>query len=129
MAKLQGDQLEIFWPGISECRNGAAEGLDHGTLSGGSGSGDVLGDAGKLAPSPTEHPPEQNYRRPGSGWLESYSVRRGQKDYMYTRFVWQDGWRGRKHRRHVPAGRVAEVLAALVARRSAAEIALMLTQG
>lgn len=73
----------------------------------------IASDAETVSPCAPEASPEKPPVPLCSGWLEDYAVRRDGREWKYVRWVWEEGWQGKRHRRHVPARKLSAVREAI----------------
>jgi hypothetical protein len=72
--------------------------------------------------SALEHSPEQKPKLVRSGWIEQYKVKRRDSVYLYFRYCYRDGFRGKTHHHHLKSTQIAAVRALIASGASVEEI-------
>jgi hypothetical protein len=72
--------------------------------------------------SALEHSPEQKPKSVRSGWIEQYKVKRRKSEYLYFRYCYRDGFRGKTHHHHLKPTKIAAVRALIASGASVEEI-------
>jgi hypothetical protein len=72
--------------------------------------------------SALEHSPEQKPKSVRSGWIEQYKVKRRESEYLYFRYCYRDGYRGKTHHHHLKPTKIAAVRALIEANGSIDEV-------
>jgi hypothetical protein len=80
-----------------------------------------------------EHSPEQKAepcatgtKANRSGWIEQYKVKRRESEYLYFRYCYRDGFRGKTHHHHLKSMKIAAVRALIASGGSVDEVLSLL---